>query len=184
MAPDSQTVRGLALFLCTAMAESMGLSDSQLWTATDVVRGLTRLFHRQAQTCLIEVPLPNGRRADLVALDGRGRITIVEVKVAKADLLNDRKWPEYLDWCDHFYWGLSPALDPAWIDGPDWLPDRTGLIIADRYDAFVQRTAPVVDLPPARRRSELLRLGRLAMRRLMIAMDNDLPDQPTADQSW
>lgn len=142
--------------------------------ATDVARGLTRLFHRQSLTILCEVPLPNGRRADMVAIDGRGQISIVEIKVARADLLGDSKWPDYLDWCDRFYWALSPALDPGLIAGPDWQPDRCGLIIADRYDAVVLREATRCDLAASRRRSELLRIGRLAMRRMMISLDPDL----------
>ena len=143
-------------------------------TALDVVRGLSRLFHRQAQSCLIEVPLPNGRRADLLAVDSRGRITIVEVKVARADLLADSKWPDYLDWCDRFYWGLSPALDPDLVSGDGWRVERCGVIIADRYDGFILREASEVPLAPARRRSETLRLGRIAMRRLMTVADPEL----------
>ena len=142
--------------------------------AGDVARGLTRLFHRQSLTVLCEVPLPNGRRADMVAIDAKGQISIIEIKVAKADLLGDGKWPDYLDWCDRFYWALSPALDPEWIAGPDWQPDRCGLIIADRYDAMVMREASEVALPAARRRSELLRIGRLAMRRTMVSLDPEL----------
>ncbi|MFM6853446.1 MAG: MmcB family DNA repair protein [Sphingopyxis sp.] len=141
--------------------------------AGDVARGLMRLFHRQGMTSLCEVPLPNGRRADLLAICPRGRITIVEIKVAKADLLGDTKWPEYLDWCDHFYWGLSPTLDPEWISGEAWQPQRCGLIVADRYDAAILRPAAEHPLPPARRRSETLRLARLAMRRNMAAFDPD-----------
>lgn len=149
-------------------------SDAMDCCATDVARGLARLFHRQALTVMCEVPLPNGRRADMVAIDARGQITIVEIKVAKADLLGDAKWPDYLDWCDRFYWALSPALNPDWIAGPDWQPDRCGLIIGDRYDAVVMRDAAIITLPPARRRAELLRIGRLAMRRTMLTLDPDL----------
>ena len=142
--------------------------------ALDVARGLGRLFHRHALTCMLEVPLPNGRRADMLAVDARGIITIVEIKVARADLLNDAKWPEYLPWCDRFFWALSPALDPALIDGPLWQPERCGVIIADRYDAAITREAAAHPLAPARRKSELLRIGRLAMRRMMQRDDPDL----------
>lgn len=140
--------------------------------AGDVARGLARLFHRQGRTVLCEVPLPNGRRADLVAIDARGHISIVEIKVARGDLLADAKWVEYLDWCDRFYWALSPALDTALLD--DRQPERCGLIIADRYDAAVVRDGVDVVLAPARRKAELLRIGRLAMRRTMSALDPDL----------
>ncbi len=140
--------------------------------AGDVARGLARLFHRQGRTVLCEVPLPNGRRADLLAVDARGHISIVEIKVARGDLLADAKWVDYLDWCDRFYWALSPALDPALVD--DRQPDRCGLIVADRYDAVVMREGVDAPLAPARRRAELLRIARLAMRRTMSALDPEL----------
>lgn len=70
--------------------------------ATDVARGVARMFHGAGLTVLCEVPLPNGRRADLLAIDGKGEVTIVEIKVAQADLRGDAKWPDYLDYCDRF----------------------------------------------------------------------------------
>lgn len=154
------------------MTAPLPLADS--CCAADVARGVARLFHRQGQTLLCEVPLPNGRRADAVAVDARGIITIVEIKVARADLLGDGKWPDYLDWCDRFLWAVGPAIDPALLDDPCRQPQRCGLIVADRYDAVVMRDAAHIALPPARRRSELLRLGRLAMRRVMLGNDPEL----------
>ena len=65
--------------------------------AADVARGVTRLFCRQDLFAICEVPLPNGRRADLMGIDPKGNLTIVEIKVAKADLLGDGKWTDYLD---------------------------------------------------------------------------------------
>jgi hypothetical protein len=140
----------------------------------DVARGLARLFHHQGRTTLCEVPLPNGRRADMVAIDARGHIIIVEIKVARADLIGDGKWPEYLDWCDRFYWALAPSLDTSPLDCPSRQPDRCGLIVADRYDAVIVREGRDHPLAAARRKSETLRLARLAMRRMMLATDPDL----------
>ena len=59
---------------------------------------------------MCEMPLPNGRRADLMAIDAKGGLTIVEIKVAKADLVGDCKWRDYLDYCDHFFWAVPPHL--------------------------------------------------------------------------
>ena len=72
-----------------------------------------------------------GRRADLMALDARGNIVIVEIKVSRADLLGDGKWPDYLDFCDRFYWGLPPELDRACLEGADFRPECCGIIVAD-----------------------------------------------------
>lgn len=123
---------------------------------------------------MAEVPLPGGRRADLLAVDAKGQVVIVEIKVARADLLSDGKWPDYCDWCDRFYWALGAGLDASILDTPAYRPDMAGLIIADRYGAAVVREAAVEPIAPARRKAELLRVARLAMRRLMLANDPDL----------
>ncbi|MDX2211207.1 MAG: MmcB family DNA repair protein [Sphingopyxis sp.] len=143
-------------------------------TAIDVCRGVARLFAQAGLVAIPEVPLPNGRRADLLAIDAKGQITIVEVKVSRADLHGDGKWPDYCDWCDRFYWALAEGLDPAILDTPPYRPEMAGLIIADRYGAALVREAAVEPIASARRKAELLRVARLAMRRLMVANDPDL----------
>lgn len=142
--------------------------------AQDVARGVTRLFFRQDLFALCEVPLPNGRRADMMAIDGRGNLTIVEIKVSKADLLGDHKWPEYLDYCDRFFWAVPAgfALDP--FQGEALGPGLSGLLVADRYDAAVVREAPVRKLAGARRKAETLRFARRAARRLAGDLDPGL----------
>ena len=77
--------------------------------ARDVARGITRMFFRQDLFALCEAPLPNGRRADMMALSPKGELTIVEIKVSRADLLGDRKWTDYLDYCDRFFWAVPTA---------------------------------------------------------------------------
>ena len=143
-------------------------------TAADVARGVCRLFAQQGLVALPEVPLPNGRRTDLTAIDTKGQIVIVEIKVSRADLHGDGKWPDYCDWCDRFYWALASGLDPAILDTPAYRPETSGLIVADRYGAAVVRDAQPCALPPARRKAETLRLARLAMRRSMIGGDAEL----------
>lgn len=143
--------------------------------AAEVARGVTRLFCRQDLFAICEVPLPNGRRADMMAIDAKGSLTIVEIKVAKSDLLGDGKWTDYLDYCDRFYWAVPPALS-AICDGERFLPNEAGLIVADRYDAVLVRDASNRPLAPARRKAELLRFARRAARRLSAQMDPSLGD--------
>ena len=143
--------------------------------ARDVARGVTRLFCRQGLFAICEVPLANGRRADLMAIDARGGLTIVEIKVSKADLLGDCKWIDYLDYCDRFFWAV-PAELAAICDGERFLSGQAGLIVADRYDAAVIREAGVRPLAPARRKAELLRFARRAARRLSAQIDPSLGD--------
>lgn len=141
--------------------------------AADVARGVTRLFCRQDLFGICEVPLPNGRRADIMAVDSRGILAIVEIKVAKADLLGDCKWTDYLDYCDLFYWAVPPEL-AAILDRECYLPTEAGLIVADRYDAALVRAATHRPLAPARRKAELLRFARRAARRLSEQLDPTL----------
>ena len=141
--------------------------------AADVARGVTRLFCRQDLFAICEVPLPNGRRADLMGVDGKGNLTIVEIKVAKSDLVGDCKWTDYLEYCDRFYWAVPPAL--AYIlDDAHYLPGEAGLIVADRYDAALVRPASHRPLAAARRKAELLRFARRAARRLAGQIDPSL----------
>ncbi|QSB45149.1 MmcB family DNA repair protein [Tsuneonella flava] len=146
-------------------------ADAGRSDAASVARGICRLLARNEIWCLPEMPLRNGRRADLMGIDPKGQIIIVEIKVSRADLLGDSKWPDYLDFCDRFYWGLPPALDWAVLDGGDFRPDRCGVIVADSYDAEIIRPATTHALATARRRVEVERLARAALRRQLVAAD-------------
>lgn len=143
--------------------------------AGEVARGVTRLLCRRDLFAICEMPLPNGRRADMMAIDGKGGLTIVEIKVAKSDLLGDSKWRDYLDYCDLFYWAV-PASLAGLLDDERFLPAEAGLIVADRYDAAVLREAADRPLAPARRKAELLRFARRAARRLSAQIDPTLGD--------
>ena len=144
--------------------------DSPL-AAQDVARGVTRLFFNQDLFALCEVPLPNGRRADMMAIDPAGLITIVEIKVSRSDLMGDGKWPDYLDYCDRFFWAVPQGFDTAPLEQDCFRPGLCGLIVADRYDAAVLREPALRKLAPARRKAETLRFARRAARRLVGDLD-------------
>lgn len=147
-------------------------SDSdELKAAQAVARGICRLFARNDIWCLAEMPLRSGRRADLMGIDAKGQLVIVEIKVSKADLLGDGKWPDYLDHCDRFYWGLATHLDRACMETEAFRPDQCGLIVADGYDAEILRPAPIIPLNAARRKAETERLARAALRRHLAHLD-------------
>jgi hypothetical protein len=146
-------------------------SDSPALSAGDVARGIGRLFARNDIWCLAEVPLKNGRRADLMGIDAKGLIVIVEIKVARADLLGDAKWTDYLDYCDRFYWGLPPGLDRAPLESAAYRPETCGVIVADGYDAEILRPAALDPLAAARRKTQVEHLARTAMRRHMALID-------------
>jgi hypothetical protein len=112
-----------------------------------------------------EVPLPNGRRADILALRPDGGFACIEVKSGARDFLTDRKWPEYRDFCDALYFAVDTAFPQ------DLLPADTGLIIAADYSADLIREAPCHPLAASRRRSLLQRFAMLAAGRL-VALDD------------
>ncbi len=128
--------------------------------AMEIKRGVRRTLAAHGLTSLTEFTLKGGRRADIVALDGKGRFTIVEVKSSVADFRADSKWPEYRDYCDLFYFAVSAGFPLELI------PVECGLIVADAYEASILRHAPEQALSAARRRSVLLRFAAAAAGRL------------------
>jgi hypothetical protein len=139
--------------------------------AADVARGVTRMLLRHDLTAIAEVPLDGGRRADLMAIDPRGQLVIVEIKVSRADLLGDGKWQDYLAHCDRFYWAVPAGFDASPIAGEAFLPERTGLIVADRYDAAIVREARTDPLPAPTRKRCTLAFARRAARRVIATHD-------------
>lgn len=145
--------------------------------AADVTRGVTRMLLRHDLVAMAEVPLDGGRRADLMALDSRGGIVIVEIKVSRADLLGDGKWTDYLAHCDRYFWAVPAGFDVSPLDGAAFLPERTGIIVADRYDATIIRPAHSNPLSAAARKRSMLGFGRRAARRLILSIDPDAEAQ-------
>ena len=125
-------------------------------TTEAVTRGAARLFEALGYAPLMEVSLPNGRRADIMALGPKGTIVIAEVKSSLEDFRCDRKWGEYAPFCDAFYFAVGPEF-PREI-----LPEEPGLICADGFGGAVIREAPAMPLAPARRKSLTLAFARLA----------------------
>lgn len=134
--------------------------------ATGLVRGTVRLFSEMGLSAVVEMPLRSGRRVDVMAIARDGRITVVEVKSSPADFRSDNKWPEYLDYCDYFYFAV-PVGFPV-----ELLPEHTGLIVADRYDATIVRPASEQAMNGARRRNVTLRFARAAAERLCRLTDD------------
>ena len=143
-------------------------SPADRLVAADVVRGVSRLLYRQDYIAVAEVPLGNGRRADIMALGPKGEVIIVEVKVSRADLLGDGKWPDYIDYCDRYFWAVPQGFDLGLFERESLAPMTTGLIVADRYDAAILREPDPRPLAAARRKAETLRLARMAARRMMV----------------
>ena len=122
-------------------------------TALHIQRGVRRLFAELGCVSLPEFSLANGRRADVIALCPAGRLTIVEIKSSLADFRADRKWPDYRDFCDRFFFAIPETLPE------DMIPEECGLIVADAYGAAILRTPPEHPLSGARRKAVTLRFA-------------------------
>jgi hypothetical protein len=135
--------------------------------ALAIARGTGRALYALGFASLAEVGLPNGRRADLMGLSGKGELWIVEIKSSIEDFRADQKWPEYREFCDRLLFAVAPGF-PI-----DILPADTGLILADRYGGEMVRAAPEHRLAGARRKAITLRFARLAALRLQSVWDAD-----------
>jgi hypothetical protein len=135
------------------------VSASRPETTAQVTRGAARLLANLGYAPLAEVTLPNGRRADLMALGPKGQIFIVEVKSSLEDFRADQKWHEYLPYCDAFAFAVAPEF-PREI-----LPQEPGLIVADGFGGAVLREAPSAALAGARRKALTVAFARLAAMR-------------------
>jgi hypothetical protein len=145
----------------SSAALQIDLVFSRPETTLSVTRGAARLMIDLGYAPLMEVGLPNGRRADVMALGPRGDIVICEVKSGLDDYRVDRKWGEYGPFCDAFYFAVAPEF-PS-----DILPDHPGLIVADGFGGAVVRDAPLTPLAPARRKALTIAFGRLAAMRAL-----------------
>lgn len=144
-----------------AIPAQIELSFSRPETTDAVTRGAARLLVDMGYAPLLEVALPNGRRADVLALGRKGDIVIVEVKSGIEDYRVDRKWHEYAPFCDAFYFAVAPQF-------PDnVLPPDAGLIYADGFGGAVIRPAIPEPLAAARRKAMLIAFGRLSAFRMM-----------------
>ena len=130
-----------------------------------LARGVCRALADHGLATLTEFTLGSGRRVDVIGLDRRGQVTIVEIKTCLEDFRSDRKWPEYLAFCDRFYFAV-PADFPRHI-----LPADCGQMAADPYGAVILRESPDFRLNAARRRSQGLRFGLAAAERLGRLID-------------
>jgi len=130
-----------------------------------LARGVCRALLHHGFVSVVElVPAP-GLRVDVMALGPKGEVWVVECKSGRADFQADRKWQGYLDWCDRFFWAVD-------ADFPvDLLPDATGLILADAYDAEIVRIGPENRLPGARRKALTAGFARHAALRWQAARD-------------
>jgi hypothetical protein len=134
-------------------------------TAVEVARGVSRLLIQEGYSPILEFTLANGRRLDVAALGADGTVVGVEIKVALGDLKGDMKWPEYLEFCELFYFAIPPNFPDEFV------PPGTGLIVADRYGGAIVRPSPVATLHASRRKAVTLSFAKVAAERLASVIE-------------
>lgn len=139
-----------------------GLMPGQL-----LARGVCRHLAGHGFAVIEEFVPERGKRVDVMALGPKGEIWVVECKSSRADFMGDGKWQGYLEWCDRYFWAVDQDFPT------DLLPDDTGLIIADGYDAEILRMAPEAKLAGARRTAVTRKFALHAARRLHALRDPD-----------
>jgi hypothetical protein len=132
-----------------------------------LARGACRALEQLGYASLVEFPLANGRRADILAVGKAGDLLVVEIKSSVADFRADRKWLAYRDFSDRLYFAVPNAFPHVLI------PDECGLMVADSFGAVLLRDGTTTPLNPGRRRALTLRFARIAAARLRRSLDPD-----------
>ena len=160
---------GILAMSINSLAAALPVDGRQSDTALAIARGTARCLHALGYCVVSELPLPSGRRADLVALGGDGDIIIVEIKSSLADFRADQKWMDYRLHCDRLFFATV-------IDVPcEIFPRDAGLIVADAFGATIVSEAPEHRLPAATRKSIMLRFAHAAALRLQALVDPQGP---------
>jgi hypothetical protein len=138
---------------------------SELINAALLTRGACRALEQLGYVSLVEFPLANGRRADILALGKAGDVVIVEIKCSVADFRADRKWSNYRDCSDRLYFAVPNDFPHPLI------PEECGLMVADSFTAAVLRDGNTTKLDASRRRALTMRFARIAATRLRRLLD-------------
>jgi hypothetical protein len=136
-------------------------------SAATLSRGVCRALGQLGYVSLVQFPLANGRRADVLALGKSGDFVIVEIKSSVADFRADRKWIAYRDFSDRLYFAVQNDFPCVLI------PDECGLMVADPFGAAVLREGSATKLAASRRRALTMRFARIAATRLRRLLDPD-----------
>lgn len=145
--------------------------------ALDIQRGTMRMLRQHGFASLSELTLKSGRRADLMAINAKGEIWIIEIKSSREDFRSDKKWPDYGDFCDRFYFASNHET------AMEIFPLETGLILADSHGAEEVRPAPEHKLSAARRKAVMLLFAKHAANRLHDIMDPGVPSRLGPDKA-
>lgn len=153
--------------------------DESLQPGQRLARGVSRHLRSLGFVSVEEFVPARGLRVDVMALGPKGELWVIECKSSREDFQTDKKWQGYLEWGDRYFWAVDTEFPT------DLLPEHTGLIFADAFDAEIIRMAPEEKLAPARRKKLIQKFAMDAARRLQRFRDPKLaplPDEEAAPQ--
>ena len=130
-----------------------------------LARGVCRHLRAHDFVTLEEFTPERGKRLDVMALGPKGELWVIECNSSRADFTSDAKWEGYLEWGDRYFWAVDEDFPT------DLLPQDTGLIVADAYDAEILRVGPETKLAGARRKAVTTKFARHAAMRLQLLRD-------------
>ena len=130
-----------------------------------LARGVCRALDQLGYASLVEFPLANGRRTDVLALGRRGDLIAVEIKSSVADFRADQKWPSYRESADRLYFAVASGFPIALI------PEDCGIMVADAFGGSILRKGQTTTLTAGRRRAVTLRFALIAAARLRRSLD-------------
>jgi hypothetical protein len=141
--------------------------QGRLSIANALKEATTSYFLKKGYSCFLELGLNSwGKlRGDVLAINLRGHIVIVEVKSSKADYVADTKWTTYLPYCNQFYFVLTPAVFT--VIKADILskvkPLGAGILILDPHTGYLKCVLPAKNKLMKKKAKRLLTL-RMAWR--------------------
>ena len=134
--------------------------NKDILTTRRITDAIARSYYGQGDGVLREFRLKVRRRVDLITITDKGLITIIEIKSSPEDFRSDKKWGEYIEWADRFYFGVGDNF-PI-----DILPEEHGIIKTDGFDCHEARPSPVNKLHGSRRNTLVRNMAKASMRRI------------------
>jgi hypothetical protein len=86
--------------------------QGRLTIANALKEATTSYFLKKGYSCFLELGLNSwGKlRGDVLAINLRGEIIVIEVKSSKADFVSDKKWEQYLSYSNKLYFVFTPGV--------------------------------------------------------------------------
>ena len=110
-----------------------------------IMQETLRFLSNKGYKTITEFALPNKKRVDIIALNCKKEILIIEVKSKINDFKNDKKWKKYLNYCNYFYFALNKYPKNLKIY------ENVGIIEINNKKNEIKKRASYVKMPEKKR---------------------------------